>query len=372
MKKLIILCAFAAAGFCLTAVGQGLQNGTFDSDLSGWTTEPVDTDAVLWYGQAAVLLNPVDFPIGSNWPFPNSFAFLTSYPNPDGGDVVESRLSQEFSMPANPDKLSFDITTEVYNWTKYEPETDTLTAVLLHGAGLTQSETIFSITSTEVENQSVPGNLLLNEYVDEHWVNDDLVIGVLHVIFHTPVEYDVSSFAGQDVKLQFALSHDDEDEVFTTVTVDNVVISLTEDEDNTPPEVVVGGMSELWPPNHKYHTFNLSDLVLSVVDDRDGELDIDGSCVILSIYSDEPEDAKGNGDGSTVDDIVILGPSSFEVRSERQGGGNGRVYGVTFEVVDSSGNSTVMTVYLGVPKDQSGKKPVVDDGVAAGYIVYNL
>ena len=92
--------------------------------------------------------------------------------------------------------------------------------------------------------------------------------------------------------------------------------------------------------------------------------------MILSIYSDEPEDLEGKGDGNTVDDIVILGPSSFKVSSERQGTGNGRVYGITFIVFDSSGNSSVATVYLGVPHDKSEKTPIEDDGSASGYEVY--
>ncbi|MHC4443350.1 MAG: choice-of-anchor Q domain-containing protein, partial [Planctomycetota bacterium] len=109
-------------------------------------------------------------------------------------------------------------------------------------------------------------------------------------------------------------------------------------EDNVPPVVAVGDAIEIWPPNHKYHTFNLSDLVTSVEDGCEGLLDVDAVGSIISIISDEPEDAPGGGDGNTLDDIVILSPSSFKVRAERQGGGNGRVYTINFEVVDSFGN----------------------------------
>jgi len=356
MKKLSIVIAIAVAGICLAGTGEELQNGTFDTNFDYWTTLPPGTDAVLLYEQAAILLCPGDFPLDPLWPFQNAFEFLSLYPTPAGGDVSASTLAQTFSLPPNADKLSFDMTMEVYTRLEVGGETDTLTVKL-------QGQEIFNISSTNVEEDINPVDLLLEEgYYDGETMTH-------HVIYNTPVEYDVSSLAGQNVTIEFVLSHDITDDSRTAVTIDDVVVS--EAGDTTPPAVEVGEMTELWPPNHKYHTFNLSDIVLSVGDDIDGELDIDESCVILSIYSDEPEDVIGKGDGNTVDDIVILGPSSFKVRSERQGTGNGRVYGITFEVSDSFGNSTTATVFLGVPHDKSGKRDIVDDGSAAGYTVYN-
>ncbi len=149
----------------------------------------------------------------------------------------------------------------------------------------------------------------------------------------------------------------------------NQVTRAVEVVDNTPPVITVGAMVEIWPPNHEYRQFKLSDLVVSVEDDCGGLLDVDEVGTIISIYSDEPEDATGNGDGATTEDIVILGASSFKVRAEREGRGNGRVYGVTLEVVDGAGNKSTNTCYVGVPHDNSGDAPV-NDGVAAGYMVY--
>jgi len=162
-------------------------------------------------------------------------------------------------------------------------------------------------------------------------------------------------------------------ETVVTLTVSDGVASDTCEAtvtvvDTTAPVVIVGDMAAVWPANHKYREFKLSDLVVSVDDACGGLLDVDAVGTIVSIYSDEPEDAKGNGDGKTTDDIVILGASSFKVRSERAGGGNGRVYGVTFEVVDAAGNVSVGTCYVGVAHDQSGDGPV-DDGAGAGYAV---
>ena len=132
--------------------------------------------------------------------------------------------------------------------------------------------------------------------------------------------------------------------------------------DTTPPEVVVAEPLELWPPNHKYVSFDLSDCAAVADDNCDYDLlDVDTDGVITSISSDEVEDAAGNGDGKTTDDIVITGDSSFAVLAEREGTGNGRVYTVNFEVADLSGNVTEASCQVTVPHDMSGDV-AVDDG----------
>jgi hypothetical protein len=145
------------------------------------------------------------------------------------------------------------------------------------------------------------------------------------------------------------------------------VIRTVEVVDTTSPVITAKEAAEIWPPNHKYAEYKLSDLV-TVEDACDGSLDIDAMGAIVSIYSDEPEDVKGNGDGNTKDDIVIVGPGSFKVRAERQGAGNGRVYGISFVLADPAGNATTATAFVSVPHDQSGKA-AVDDGPGAGYTV---
>jgi hypothetical protein len=137
--------------------------------------------------------------------------------------------------------------------------------------------------------------------------------------------------------------------------------------DTTPPEVTVKDMALLWPPYHQYRSFKLSDLVERVEDACGGPLDVDVVGTIVSIHSDEPEDAKGPGDGNTVNDMVILSNCTFVVRSERLMSGNGRVYSITFEVLDPSGNVTTATCHVGVLKNNSGVLPV--DGPLAGYTI---
>jgi len=50
-----------------------------------------------------------------------------------------------------------------------------------------------------------------------------------------------------------------------------------------------------------------------------------------------------------------------QLRAERQGGGDGRVYTITFSVTDHSGNSTTTTAKVYVPKTTG--QAAVDSGV---------
>ncbi len=72
----------------------------------------------------------------------------------------------------------------------------------------------------------------------------------------------------------------------------------------------------------------------------------------------DTDNTGAGGDGNTVNDIVIMDHSTFKLRAERQGGGDGRVYGISFRVTDGAGNTTEATCYAGVPHDQSGQAPV--------------
>jgi surface protein with Ig-like domain len=136
-------------------------------------------------------------------------------------------------------------------------------------------------------------------------------------------------------------------------------------EDTTPPEITIKPAIELWPPNHRLVTLTLADLA-TVEDACEGELDPNEVGTILDIYSDEPE--NDTGDGNTSGDIVIVNDHTFSVRAERRGGGDGRVYGIRFEVTDASGNTAEATGFVHVHHDQSGSE-AVDDGAAAGYLV---
>lgn len=125
--------------------------------------------------------------------------------------------------------------------------------------------------------------------------------------------------------------------------------------DLVAPVVDIAELS-MWPPNHKHHDFTLDDCI-EAVDDCDD----DWTAAIDWVSSDEPED--DNGDGHTDADIVIVASDAVKLRSERQGGSNGRVYTIGFTITDGSGNATPAECLVVVDHDQ-GKGLAVDDGEA--------
>jgi hypothetical protein len=86
------------------------------------------------------------------------------------------------------------------------------------------------------------------------------------------------------------------------------------------------------------------------------------SVVIEKVTSDEPD--NGGGDGDTANDMVIAANcKSVQLRSERSGSGNGRVYTITFKATDASGNVGRKTAKVVVPHDNGNGGSAVDSGV---------
>ncbi len=171
--------------------------------------------------------------------------------------------------------------------------------------------------------------------------------------------------------------------------------------DSTPPTLsCVATPDELWPPNHK-----MADIKVTVVL-TDAGLGPNGF-TLLSVTSDEPDDAPekstqkngwngdrrawnnsadnnrnrhkrhvgsgrhsddddcgydddddddNDGDGSTTNDIQgwAIGTADVtgQLRAERAGGGNGRVYTLTYKGTDKAGNATTATCTVVVPHDR--------------------
>ena len=127
----------------------------------------------------------------------------------------------------------------------------------------------------------------------------------------------------------------------------------------------------MWPPNHQYQTFNVSDFVSSATAGCDSSQNVTNNVVIQKVTSDEPEDNASGGDGNTLNDIVIAANcKSVQLRRERDGNLNGRVYTITFKVTDAFGNTATATVKVNVPINNNGT--AVDNGAAAGYTVNSL
>lgn len=138
----------------------------------------------------------------------------------------------------------------------------------------------------------------------------------------------------------------DEDENPVRVICESTLTVKDED----PPEANEEPV-ELWPPNHKFHTISADDCVKDACDE---ELDV----TFFYASSDEPVNDKG--DGNTEPDIIFE-CDRVQVRAERQGGGNGRVYKLLWIAIDDSGNSTEGECVVNVPHDQSGDEAVADE-----------
>lgn len=103
----------------------------------------------------------------------------------------------------------------------------------------------------------------------------------------------------------------------------------------------------LWPPNHKFHTISVNDCV-SVTDACQGDLNAE----FIWASSDEPVDDKG--DGHHAPDIMISDCGEVQLRAERQGPKDGRVYKLGVRVVDGAGNATESECAIIVDHDQRG------------------
>lgn len=116
--------------------------------------------------------------------------------------------------------------------------------------------------------------------------------------------------------------------------------------DKTPPQVAIAlDHTVLSPPNHTMIP------IQATLAKSDGTSGI-ASVVLQSIASNEAD--NGTGDGNTSNDIqdAEFGTedTSFSLRAERSGGGNGRIYTVTYEATDNAGLTAAAIVEVTVPK----------------------
>jgi hypothetical protein len=112
--------------------------------------------------------------------------------------------------------------------------------------------------------------------------------------------------------------------------------------DTTPPTI-----SDLWatpnilsPPNRKMVAVTIGATVTDLCDPNP-------KCKIVSVASNEP----GPGE------FEITGDMTLKLLSDRNGSGSGRVYTITVEATDASGNSARGTVTVSVPKGHDPKGP---------------
>ncbi len=133
-----------------------------------------------------------------------------------------------------------------------------------------------------------------------------------------------------------------------------LVVVPMERPSNRPPDcsLAAPSVATLWPPNHR-----LVDVSVVGVTDPDGD---PVAITIAGITQDEP--VNGLGDGDTSPDGFGVGTARAQVRAERSGTGNGRVYRISFTADDGKGGSCTAAVGVGVPHDMGKGSTPVDDG----------
>ena len=125
---------------------------------------------------------------------------------------------------------------------------------------------------------------------------------------------------------------------------------------NIPPDcdAAVAFPDTLWPPNHKFKDIRI-----------DGVIDVDQDDVLITITAITQDEAVDSiSSGSTSPDGKGAGTPFAQVRAERDGTGDGRVYAIHFKATDTAGNECIGVVNTGsVVHDQGGNStPVIDSG----------
>jgi hypothetical protein len=125
---------------------------------------------------------------------------------------------------------------------------------------------------------------------------------------------------------------------------DSMVLTVVDD---TPPVLSAqASKTVLWPPDHA-----MAPIAITVLaSDNSGAK----PRISAAVASNEP--VNGLGDGNTASDwttpvVDAQGNVSVQLRAERAGGGNGRIYTVSVTATDAAGNATTVPVNVSVPHD---------------------
>ncbi|MEA2211136.1 MAG: chitinase [Solirubrobacteraceae bacterium] len=125
---------------------------------------------------------------------------------------------------------------------------------------------------------------------------------------------------------------------------------------NSPPDcsAATTNVTTLWPPNHR-----LVPVVISGVTDPNADpLTIN----VTGVTQDEPTNGLGDGDTGPADAVITPNSSTVQIRAERSGTGDGRVYVISFTATDPSGASCSGSLAVTVQHDQKPGHVAVDSG----------
>jgi hypothetical protein len=151
----------------------------------------------------------------------------------------------------------------------------------------------------------------------------------------------------EDITFQLTVT-----DVWGTSDTDEMIIHVQDV--NAPPacELAMAEPELIWPPNHKMVPIE----ILNVTDPDNDQLYLE----ITEVTQDE--DVNGLGDGDTSPDAILINNSQLQLRAERAGGDNGRVYQVNFLAVDEWNQSCTGMVTVCVPPNKKKNVGCIDDG----------
>ena len=168
----------------------------------------------------------------------------------------------------------------------------------------------------------------------------------------TSVSYTANAnFIGSDT---FTYTIDDGHGHTDTATVTIAVV------DTTPPSLAVSTAAALWPPNHQMENVGLS---VSASDNGGG-----APAIQVAVFSDEGDLAPDSGNFSP--DARDIAPGTLRLRSERSGGGDGRVYLIVVTATDAANNASHACAAVVVPQSQSPAAKSVVAAQAAAAVQY--
>jgi N-acetylneuraminic acid mutarotase len=130
--------------------------------------------------------------------------------------------------------------------------------------------------------------------------------------------------------------------------------------DTKPPVPGTSRGKRLEAEDGRYRRVSLSDCAHDATDACDGRIDLDHHGTITHVTSDELEDAPGDNDGRTRNDILLVGNRTIWVRAENDRTLDGRVYTVHYRVSDHAGHSVSSTCTVSVPRRRD--RTAVDSG----------
>ena len=266
---------------------------------------------------------------------------VTIYLNGSGQATLNSSDINNGSSDPNGDALTYSLSKNSFSCTDVGTHTVTLTVTDTEGASSTCTATITVVDNTAptVLTKNITANLDANGQVTitaaqiDNGSSDNCTIQSRSL---NMTSFDCDDLGQQTVTLTVTDVNGNADSKTATVTVvDNLGPIITS---------VTPNPSFLWPPDSKMKSVNVA---IVSTDNCPG---IPGTCRIISVSSNEV-DADG------IADWEITGDNTVNLRAERWGTGTGRVYTVTVQCTDGSGNASQATTTVLVSHNITSPKP---------------